>query len=91
MTAVVRWEDPPDQIARGKRVIDWASIAEELRQHPGRWAVVSEAPANVGIGWFIKTGRYAWCRPAGSFQSASRRVAGVLTIYARYVGDGGQP
>ena len=34
--SIVRWEDPPPDRFR------WKNIAEELREHPGRWALVME-------------------------------------------------
>lgn len=79
--SALTWEEPP---ANGRD--RWASIAAELRAHPGRWAKVAEDewPSAAGC---IKRGKFAAFRPAGSFEAAHRSVVGRKgDVYARYVG-----
>jgi hypothetical protein len=87
--SVIRWEDPPED-ARGANVTDrWQAIAEELRAHPGQWAVVLESTAGPCGGWVnrIRVGKSAF-KPAGAFEAVGRSEGKKARVYARYVGDG---
>lgn len=90
--SVIRWEDPPES-RKGKaggrgfvRNPRWQAVADELRAHPGRWAVVAEGE-NAGISGHIRRGKYAAMQPAGSFEAQCVGAGGEFPIiYARYVG-----
>jgi hypothetical protein len=85
--SVLRWEDPPED-ARGANVTDrWQAIAEELRAHPERWAVVVESTSGACGAWVnrIRTGKSAF-KPAGAFEAVSRADGKEVRVYARYVG-----
>jgi hypothetical protein len=83
---VIRWEDPPADL--------FEQLAAELREHPGRWAVVSETFLRrdaVNLVERIRSGAGSFA-PLGSMQARIRtgenpggRV--VVRVYARYVGD----
>src|SRR5690349_20284852 len=93
MTGIVRWEDlPPDgRHTRRISVCDHAAVAEELREHPGRWALVlAGGAANTAFASLIRSGGLPAYRPAGSFQAAFRTVADEQRVYARFVGPGGR-
>lgn len=91
--SVIRWEEPPPDGNRGmkapKRSKYWQDVAAQLRERPGRWALVLEGDFNAagGIAGMIKAGRLAAFRPAGEFQALTRTV-GSCSVYARYVGEG---
>lgn len=92
---VIRWERPPEQTrgrpegtTRGSR--RFSEVVAELRDTPGTWGVIYEAPGRLGssIVSLIRVGAYRCFQPAGSFECASRMRGGVMTVYARYVGAG---
>jgi hypothetical protein len=84
----INWEEPPESLlARQRR--DWRGIADELRSHPGQWAVVAEG-VSASTGTHIRHGRLTAFAPAGTFEA---RVSGARDsdgrankIYARYIG-----
>ena len=87
-TLEVRWQDPPSNLrgTRGKHV----PVAEMLRKHPGRWALVTTVRSKA-YATLIRTAKFACYAPAGSFEATSRKNAdGMFDIYARYVGEGDQ-
>jgi hypothetical protein len=84
---VIRWEDPPPPLA-GRR--QRPRVADKLREHPGRWAVVLEDEAFgyvAGMATQIKAGRLAAFRPSSSFEAQTRTVDSKYACYARYVGE----
>lgn len=97
MTAVIRWEDPPPTNARwtggssGPRS-KYAPLAEQLRAHPGRWALVREVDRQsdaAGFASLIRFGRTICFEPRGDFDACTRAVDGRFRVYARYLGNGG--
>lgn len=89
--SVIRWENPASGYVKPGRSL-WAPVAQELRKHPGAWAVVLEVPvakasraANVAHN-IRRAGMHAF-RPAGSFEAVSRSDEDMTTVYARYVGQ----
>lgn len=76
-----KFQDPP---MRKRGEVDWASVAEQLRQRPGEWALVTRA--NPSVVPQVKRGRYQ-ALPRGEFEATSRNVRdGKAEIYLRYVG-----
>lgn len=89
MSAVLRWEEPPPA-RTGQRLgrdrIPWAVIAQELKDQPGKWAVVHEGDPDPKLAARIEKGLSPWFRPAGAFEATQRSRGGQVTVYARYVG-----
>lgn len=99
---IIRWEDPPPPALRGRTGgrptkpprrpprpgSRWASVAAELRSNPGRYAVLIEARHPSGLGSQISLGRIRCFLPAGDFEGTTRRIGGIVAVYARYLGDG---
>lgn len=88
VSAVIAWEDPPP-VKRHKldSQFDGPSVAAALRERPMVWALVAVDPLNAGLASFINSGRWRWCRPSGSFQSAHRTDdLGRRLVYARFIG-----
>lgn len=87
---MIEWKDPTPPATRSGRGTDWKLIADELRAHPGQWAVVAHDRGEA-VATSIKRGAIAAFRPAGSFEARSRRQRfnepKSCDIYARYVGD----
>lgn len=93
MTArIIEWRTPSAP-ARGRtdRDEEYQAVAEHLRLHPERWALIA-TDANTNIAEGIKKGRNRFFRPAGSFEATVRgtkREDGKVVaseIFARYVG-----
>jgi hypothetical protein len=75
--SVLRWEDPPPLRGADQSQSRWAPVAAELREHPGKWAVIAEyAHPNQAssIAQRIKKGTLSGFAPAGSFDAKSRKV-----------------
>lgn len=86
--SIIRWEEPPAARAEFNWLaINHELIAVQLRRRPGAWAVVAEVPRNTGLANQINRGKARPYRPAGSFEAVARNHDGVLTIYARFVGE----
>jgi hypothetical protein len=93
---VIRWETPPPNRSRnGGRPVDsyssrYGGIAAELRGRPGDWGVVDEYAEghNRGLATKIRLGAMLCFTPAGDFEAVTRRANGVVSVYARYLGDG---
>lgn len=81
----LKWENPEPRRTKGNK---WETIANELRAHPGQWAVVAEN-VSASITVQIKSGVYG-SMPRGEFEAVARGTHGnrAEKIYARYVGDG---
>lgn len=90
---VIRWEDPPQTKAKGgcgRPNSKYAPIADQLRDHPGRWALVREADrqnAAASLAGVIREGRTVCFAPRGDFDACTRAVDGRYRVYARYLGD----
>lgn len=91
MTNVIRWEEPPvakGQGAVGQRQSQYTGVADQLRAHPGRWALVCEKQGRGGgLASHIRMGQMQCFAPGGDFDAVQRTVDGVTRVYARYVGD----
>ncbi len=90
--SIIRWEEPPPSHMRGPgrgAASKWDSLAAQLREHPGRWALVDEGN-NASLIDTIKFGRAVCFRPAGDFEATTRKIPGTNTtrVYARFLGDG---
>ncbi len=84
----LRFEGPPN-LSSNQR-FDHAAIAQELRDNPGEWALLTENGANT-LSMQIKRGQIAAYRPSGAFESVTRDVKGTRAkIYARYIGENGE-
>jgi hypothetical protein len=75
----------------------WAGEAQEMRENPGEWFVLTEFPIDPAdpddnkprhLANGITQGKLSSFRPAGHFRSVSRkdRKAGIIKVHARYVG-----
>lgn len=92
--SIIRWEDPPPANSTGRtnaprRTAFWRAVAAQLREAPGRWALVcDEVEWNYagGTAGQITGGRLAAFRPPGSFEAITRTAYGYR-VYARYIGD----
>lgn len=87
----VRFDDP------GPRYLIWApdreNFARELRDHPGRWALLGVHPGTSGSArteaWSIRNARSRpEFSPAGAYEAEVQTMLGERRIYVRYVGEG---
>lgn len=69
----LEWKEPP-----AKR---WEGVADELRAHPGKWAVI-ELPSQ-SYSSHIKQGKLKAFRPAGAFEVRSHKSE----FFIRFRGD----
>ncbi|WP_143194346.1 hypothetical protein [Micromonospora sp. CB01531] len=85
---MIRWEDPPPQQRGGRRPSGFPAelVARDLREHPGRWALVDESPNRLNLASHIRGGMYPAFRPAGSFEAVTRTDGTLVRTYARFVG-----
>ncbi|WP_433426253.1 hypothetical protein ACQP1V_43115 (plasmid) [Microtetraspora malaysiensis] len=89
----LRWEDPKPRSAYRRG--DYADIANQLRQAPGRWAVILEHPAEDGrrkaanLHRAIQRGGRGFTATDGAFAVTTRTVTRngrrVIRLYARYI------
>lgn len=80
----MEWKDPPPNHGNSKD--DWAAVATELKEHPGRWALIrhyDDKARAATIATRIKHGHSAPFRPRFSFEA--RATQG--DVYARYIGE----
>lgn len=86
----IEWAEPPATKAGGGRSGGkHRKIADQLREHPGKWALIgrSMAPSMVTQ---IRKGLIAPYAPAGSFEAVGRNyVDKRCDLYVRFVGEGG--
>lgn len=91
--SVIKWEDPPTAYRPGRkneprRTAFWQTVAEQLREQPGRWALVCDDTAwsyAGGVATQVKNGKITAFRPAGHFEAVTRTCDG-FRVYARYIG-----
>lgn len=87
--ATMRWVAELPDLKYGRRTAKnakWRWESDQLRRHPGRWAILGTAKNAVAAGAqanSIRRGVYQAFRPAFSFEATSR---GNL-VYARWVGN----
>lgn len=95
MPEVIRWEDPPTEHGNTKhRQSKYQPTADALRSRPGQWALIQEGRTTGSTGGLAHRIRNGWGPfvPPGAFETKVRGpVGGPAKLYARYVGDGGQP
>ena len=74
----IKWEEPTPS---GKNRNKWLPIVEELKEHPGDWAVIAE-DVTANLGPMLK-------RTYPNLETTSRGVKGgrAEKVYARWVGD----
>ena len=84
----MKWQTPPEP-RRGRRPdtrTNDEKFADELRKHPGDWAVWREG-VNSSLAFQVKSGKVSAFRPAGAFEAVSRALENNRgTIYVRFVG-----
>lgn len=88
---IIRWEAPPPR-ARASGRVDWTPVAEELRSHPGEWALVHESNGGEdadarrarSVANAINSAYLTAFRPAGSFEAAGRMNGRQVLVYARF-------
>lgn len=86
-SSLVKFAEPPH--TRGGRAESPRNrkIAEELRKHPGEWALVAEGEKNDGLAVRIRSGK-AKSFAEGVWEATSRRnEENTIDIYARFVED----
>lgn len=79
MTDIV-WEDPPDRVRGTPRPSKWNLVVEELKRHPGKWALVAtggEHPGSHG-------NRAARLRSLGCEKVQRRQPDGSFALYERW-------
>ena len=86
----ILWEDPPPLPygAKGRRG-SWRQILEPFIAHPRRWGVVPVVLADKEVAIKIQSDLRAGRRkpPNGRWEFTVREVAGVVRLYARYLGE----
>lgn len=82
----IEWVDEPPP-ATGKQR-EYAIFAQALREHPGKWAILPGVKRG-GYSPQINRGKFAAFRPAGHFESVTRRPldSNEPSTYVRYVGE----
>lgn len=96
---IILWEEPPPVSARGRNGAMAAArlssrydaMAAQLRERPGRSALVAELPDGKSstLASRINSGAISSFRPAGDFAATTRLGEdGVTRIWAVYLGDG---
>jgi hypothetical protein len=95
-TRVFRWEDPPESTRpvglNAERESRWAETVARLQLNPGRWAIIYEGSQGScgSLAWSIRRGATLGFAPPNSFESVTRGPdAGLVRVYARYVGEDG--
>lgn len=90
MSAIVRWEDPPEHGNTRRAKLKYADVADDLRRTVGQWAVIVEdipASSAGALANRVRTGQGAFA-PQGAFEARSVGPGrGKATVYARYVGE----
>lgn len=74
----IKWQDPPP-IRRGGRPSSWNPVGDELKKHPGRWALLWEGARSPSTG-------IDQCRKLGLKRRTHKRDDGKWDIYAKYEG-----
>ena len=82
---------PPKNEAGNPGINKWQEIADELRRHPGEWAVVKHSATDRGpvnsSHRGIRSGMLVAFRPAGDFDAKTRtNPDGGFDLWASYNG-----
>jgi hypothetical protein len=72
--ADLNWQEPPP-VTRGNRT-KWSVLAEQLREHPGRWALVATRPSDA-LATYLR-------RRRGLEATCRKREDGQWDVYARW-------
>jgi hypothetical protein len=88
---VLKWEDPPEPPKGVGRPSRYKRIAEELRAHPGEWALIAKGD-NPSMATNIRSATIAAFRPPHSFEAvtSNKRMENgrmIADTHARYVGE----
>lgn len=79
------WQDPPADAGK-KHLSKWLAVAQELRDSPGKWALVADKPSRRAA-WALAdnirrgTAMTSFA-PPGSFEAKAKDTK----VWARYVG-----
>ena len=100
----MKWEEPVDP--DGNTGNKYGKQADELRENPGKWGVVTSFPVSEedpgkdalparNVTYDINRGRYISYRPRGAFKAVSRMGYDedgnrVVKVHARYIGKNGE-
>lgn len=81
------WEKPAPRRGRPPSA-NYNALAEDLKKHPGEWALVGEN-LSISIGSHISSGRIKAFQPAGAYEGAIRGSSNgrAEKVFARYVGN----
>lgn len=82
-----RWEDPPEPQKGPNTSSKQQRIVNQLRNNPGRWAVIHTAP-NTQAAWSYASWRKQGKSPAWTPVSDFEITCRGSKVYARYVGEG---
>ena len=89
--AKIKWEEPPESKTGGNTNSKWRVVADQLKERPGKWALIAESKPYAVYATYVNKGRLAAFTPAGAFEGTSRKKPdGNFDIYARYVGEPGE-
>jgi hypothetical protein len=84
------WEEPPATVRPGSSSPDkYRAEAEELKAHPGKWAVLAEFKDRsqaYRLKSSVEKAKYPAFAPAGSFEGKTH-TNGAVKVYVRYVGE----
>jgi hypothetical protein len=89
---VLEWSDPPPKAKprTGAECRPWALVVAQLKAKPGKWGKIAAGRGSQRLRARILSG---WSRftPAGAWEAEERLVDGVLCVWAKYVGEPGEP
>ncbi|MCC3276397.1 hypothetical protein LJ753_11000 [Arthrobacter sp. zg-Y20] len=77
MTSIIRWQEPPASAAGRKANQERVSTVEQLKLHPGKWALVAESVNGSAVGPWKKLG----CEAVGR---RNAKDANKADIYVRW-------
>ena len=93
----MRWQDPPEKTNRPVYGQRYAQEAQEYREHPGWWGILTDFPPERNstartTAARIRTGGFSSFRPAGHFDARTATEENedgktVVNLYVRYVGE----
>lgn len=80
----LKFEDPPP---RTRNRFDWEKVANELRQHPGEWALIAKNfPASLVSSAYNGIKSFPMDEFELSTSDNTRTTPRTCTLHARYVG-----
>lgn len=79
-----------------RRNVSHKQVAARCRQKPGEWQTVGEYATDMSAGSIVSAitkggSNVVAYGPAGAFEARSEQTEAGTAVYARYVGDGGEP